>query len=74
MRPNFPAQIAQRLAAPLQRCWGLSCIFASCGSCVGSDWCPPPGGRRISRTREGRLWDRSGLPDLAVYRGTVRRA
>jgi hypothetical protein len=30
MRPNFPAQIAQRLAAPLQRYWGLLRIFITC--------------------------------------------
>ena len=30
MRPNFPSQIAQRLAAPLQRYWGLLRILLTC--------------------------------------------
>jgi hypothetical protein len=30
MRPNFPSQIAQRVAAPLQRYWGLLRIFITC--------------------------------------------
>jgi hypothetical protein len=31
MSPNFPSQIAQRWAAPLQTYWGLPRIFASFG-------------------------------------------
>ena len=36
MRPNFPSQMAQRLAASSRRYRGLLHIFASCGSRVGS--------------------------------------
>jgi hypothetical protein len=39
MRPNLPSQIAQRLAAPLQRHWKLLRIVVSSGPCVGRDWC-----------------------------------
>jgi hypothetical protein len=74
MRPNFPSQIAQCLAGPFQGYWGLLRIFTSCGSCVGNGWCSPLVGRRTSRTREARPRDRSGLPSLAAYRATVRRA
>jgi hypothetical protein len=72
MRPNFPSQIAQRLAAPLQRGRELLRIFASCGFFVGTGWCWPPGSRRTLRRREARSWGRSGLPGLAAYRDIVR--
>ena len=62
--------MAQRFAAPLRRYWGPLCIFDSYGLCGGSAWGPRLVRRRISRTREARLRDRSGLPVLAAYRDT----
>jgi hypothetical protein len=74
MRPNFPSQIAQRLAAPFQRYWALLRIFVSCGPCVGSGCCSSLARCRTSRRREEHQRDRSGLPSLAAYRDTARRA
>src|SRR5258708_40262489 len=73
MRPNFPSQIAQRLAAPFQGCWGLLRIVASCGLCAGSGWRSPLG-RHTSRRREEALRGRNGLPSLAAYKDIVGRA
>lgn len=74
MRPNFPSQIAQRLAGPLQMYCGLLRIVASYEPCADSGWCSPLAGRRTSRTREEYLRDRNGPPGLVACRDTVSRA
>ena len=74
MRPNFPSQIAQRLAAPFQRYWELLRIFASSRLCVGTRWCSPFVRRRSWPKGEEPRRDRNGLQDPAACRGIVRRA
>jgi hypothetical protein len=73
MRPNFPSQIAQRLAAPFQGYWSLLCIFASCGPCAGGGWRSHPCRRNLRRRKEP-LRGHSGLPGLAAYKDIVSRA
>jgi hypothetical protein len=41
MRPNFPLQMAQRLAALFERHSGPLRIFSSCGFWFGSGWGSP---------------------------------
>jgi hypothetical protein len=74
MRPNFPSQIAQRLAALFQRYWELLRISVSCRPGVDSGCCSPLARRRTWRRREEPLRDRNGLPSLAAYRDIARRA
>jgi hypothetical protein len=53
MRPNLPSQIAQRLAATLQRYWRPLRIVVSSEPCVGvGSGCCSPLGRRTCRPRE----------------------
>ena len=74
MRPNFPPQMAQRVAALFRGYWVPLSTFASCSPRLGSAWRAPLVRRRISHTREVRHQDRSGLPGLAACRDTARRA
>jgi hypothetical protein len=74
MRPNFPSQMGQRLAAPAGVYLDLWRIFASSRLCVGTRWRSPFVHRRSWRKGEEQRPDRSGLPDPAAYRDIVRRA
>jgi hypothetical protein len=57
MRPNFPSQIAQRLAAPFHGYWRVLRIFASCEPGVGSSWCSPSGPRLSCAASRGEAAD-----------------